>query len=74
MADIKVMDDDIHKKATGCSNRIILENFAYLAKKGAEVLVRIPIIPGINDSSDNINKYPPAQPGVLHSSGIALFY
>ena len=56
MADIKVMDDDIHKKATGCSNRIILENFAYLAKKGAEVLVRIPIIPGINDSSDNIKK------------------
>lgn len=35
MADIKVMDDDIHKKATGCSNRII---------------------PGINDSSDNIKK------------------
>ncbi len=56
MADIKVMDDDIHKNVTGCSNEIILDNVIYLAEKNADVLIRIPIIPGINDTEDNIRK------------------
>ncbi len=54
MADIKVMNKDIHEKATGCSNEIILENVVYLAQNNADVLIRIPIIPGINDNEENI--------------------
>jgi len=51
--DIKHMDPAVHKEITGVSNELILEN----AKKVAAVrptIIRIPVVPGINDSDDNI--------------------
>ena len=48
--DIKAYNSDIHKKLTGISNELILENLTRLSKlaKLAEVLVRVPVIPGAN--------------------------
>jgi pyruvate formate lyase activating enzyme len=54
--DIKVMDDRIHKKYTGVSNKLILENLAELADKGKSILARFPVIPSINDDQTNISK------------------
>lgn len=54
--DIKTMDEKIHKKYTGVSNKPILENFKRLAENRNNILVRFPIIPGINDGEDNIAK------------------
>lgn len=51
--DIKHMDDAEHQKITGVSNRIILKN----AKKAAimcPTIIRIPVVPGLNDSKENI--------------------
>ncbi|MHA2128864.1 MAG: glycyl-radical enzyme activating protein [Promethearchaeota archaeon] len=51
--DIKHMDPTIHKDLTGVSNELILEN----AKKISVIkpmIIRIPVIPGCNDSDDNI--------------------
>jgi len=45
--DIKHLDPDIHKKFTGVSNDLILSNFDMLLNAGAEVQVRIPVIPGV---------------------------
>jgi len=53
--DIKVMDDDLHIKYTGVSNRQILENMKNLAVAGKKIIVRIPVIPGINDTDYNFN-------------------
>jgi len=52
--DIKIMDDKKHRRYTGVSNKPILENFKRLAENGGNIQVRFPIIPGINDSKDNI--------------------
>jgi pyruvate formate lyase activating enzyme len=52
--DIKVMDLEAHKRLTGQSNTRILNNAALLVEHGANVLFRQPLIPGINDSIDNI--------------------
>jgi pyruvate formate lyase activating enzyme len=52
--DIKLMDTDRHIQHTGVSNQLILENLRELVITGAQVTARIPIIPGINDDSDNI--------------------
>ena len=52
--DIKLMDDTKHKKYTGVSNELILNNFASLVAIGASVNTRLPIIPGVNDSDENI--------------------
>lgn len=51
--DVKHMDDETHKQITGVSNRIILENLAK-AVKFCPTIVRIPLVPGLNDSRENI--------------------
>ena len=52
--DVKHPDGARHKQFTGVSNRRILENLARLLKGGAEVIVRVPLIPGHNDSAEVI--------------------
>ncbi len=52
--DLKVMDDRKHRQFTGGSNAIILENLKKLDEKEKEVVVRIPIIPGVNDGEKDI--------------------
>lgn len=53
--DLKLMDEARHRVATGVSNAQILANLTALAECGAQVVVRVPLIPGINDDDANIN-------------------
>jgi pyruvate formate lyase activating enzyme len=53
--DIKLYDDGEHRKYCGVTNRKILENFRTLCSmKGLEILPRIPLVPGITDSKQNL--------------------
>jgi pyruvate formate lyase activating enzyme len=52
--DIKLIDDDLHRKYTGVSNRLVLENLKRLVLSEAAVLPRIPLIPGVTDTDENI--------------------
>ncbi len=53
--DIKCMNDDLHRAGTGISNRLILKNAKQIASSWEGRLVfRIPVIPGYNDSWENI--------------------
>ena len=52
--DLKLMDDEKHRQFTGVSNRLILENLQKLTEASANVRVRIPIIPSVNDDEENI--------------------
>lgn len=54
LMDIKLIHDELHKKYTGVSNGIILENFKTLAKSDKEFVIRIPLIPTVNDTKENI--------------------
>ena len=54
--DIKIMDDDLHRKYTGVSNERILENFIQLKNSGLDFVVRIPLIPGVSDTESNIRQ------------------
>ena len=54
MCDLKTWDSDLHKEWTGVSNERIKENIAKLAFCGKPVIVRTPIIPGVNDNSEEI--------------------
>lgn len=54
MADLKIWDDEEHKKYTGVRNAVIKENFKKLDKLGVPFVVRTPLIPGITDSIENI--------------------
>jgi len=54
--DIKCLDDEKHEQVTGVSNRKILDNFRKLRSElpEVEVVVRTPVIPGVNDSEADI--------------------
>lgn len=54
ISDIKHMDSEIHKKYTGVRNDRILENLKRLAAEKREFILRIPVIPDVNDDMDNI--------------------
>lgn len=46
--DIKALDENIHIKCTGRSNKIILENLKYLDECGKKIEIRIPYVPEYN--------------------------
>jgi len=52
--DVKHMDPIQHKKFTGASNELVLSNLALL--RGRAVVVRVPLVPGVNDDEDNIRR------------------
>ena len=52
--DLKLADDRLHRKYTGVSNAVILNNFSFLASSRREFVVRIPLIPTVTDSDENI--------------------
>lgn len=52
--DLKLMDDEVHRRFTGVGSQLILENLARLSGAGAAVIARIPLIPGINDHDTNL--------------------
>jgi len=52
--DLKHMDSKIHNRTTGQPNGQILENAAWILEHSADVVFRQPLIPGINDSVENI--------------------
>jgi pyruvate formate lyase activating enzyme len=52
--DLKLMDNTRHIKFTSVSNKLIIANLLKLAETGAHIIVRIPLIPGINDDVENI--------------------
>jgi pyruvate formate lyase activating enzyme len=52
--DIKLMEEDEHLKWTGGPNEVILENARRLAKYEVSTQVRVPLIPGITDTDENL--------------------
>jgi len=63
--DFKVADPERHRELCGVDNGLILENLDFLYRSGKEIVLRLPLIPGINDSPDHfdaiaalLEKYP----------------
>ena len=54
MCDLKIFDDEEHKKYTGVSNKNIIDNIIKLDELNIPVVVRTPLIPGATDSAENI--------------------
>ena len=52
---IKTLNRGIHKRYTGVDNKLILENALRIADMNKDMIVRIILIPGINDSEDEIS-------------------
>lgn len=52
--DIKHMSPEMHRRITGQSNEKILQNLERINRHGIEICIRTPVVPGWNDSEENI--------------------
>ena len=52
--DLKLIDEARHRRATRVSNRMILDNLRALAAIRPDAIVRVPLVPGINDDWQNL--------------------
>ena len=53
--DLKLASDATHKLYTGVSNRPILENLKKISAAGKPIIIRIPLIPGVTDTEENLS-------------------
>lgn len=53
MADLKLLDDNRHQALTGVSNRLILDNLRRLDQLGLPIILRTPVLAGVNDGEIN---------------------
>lgn len=54
LQDIKLADPAAHKKFTGADNRQILRNIEWLKQSGKPFVFRVPLIPDITDTAQNL--------------------
>jgi pyruvate formate lyase activating enzyme len=54
--DLKLMDAEAHRRVTGVDNAPILANLTILAASGTPFTVRVPLIPGLTDTEENLGE------------------
>jgi pyruvate formate lyase activating enzyme len=52
--DVKHIDPDVHRMITGRSNEAVVESLRFVSESGVRLFVRAPIVPGVNDSEENL--------------------
>lgn len=70
--DLKLMDETKHKQYTSVSNQTILDNLQMLSSAKAHIIVRIPLIPGVNDDDENIEQSASFLAGLHYLDGVEL--
>jgi pyruvate formate lyase activating enzyme len=72
LLDLKCMDPEVHLRYTGVPNHHVLANAARLSAAGVEVLVRIPVVAGVNDGEENARRTAELLAGFRHLRGVEL--
>lgn len=54
LVDLKHMDPDAHRRLTGATNELILQNLRRLDRLNKQIIIRVPVIPGANDDPANL--------------------
>lgn len=66
--DVKHTDSDVHRRYTGRGNELIMRNLKTLISSGKNFVVRVPLIPGVNDDVENMRTLA----GLLEDAGSLL--
>ncbi|MGA2147877.1 MAG: glycyl-radical enzyme activating protein [Bryobacteraceae bacterium] len=69
--DLKQVDNEKHRLYTGVPNEPILSNLEDLVERGQAVTVRIPVVPGINDTAADVAGFA-AYLGKIHAPAVEL--
>lgn len=70
--DLKDMDDQRHRDWTGVPLQPILDNLAQLDEAGASIIIRLPIIPGVNDRPDHFDGLAACVRRLKHVQGVEV--
>jgi pyruvate formate lyase activating enzyme len=70
--DIKALDARKHLKYTSVSNKKILDNLEKLSSENAQVIVRVPLVPGVNDDEENLNQCGSYLASLPHLVGVEI--
>lgn len=68
--DLKLMNEARHRQFTGVSNKAILSNLQRLSRRGHNIRLRVPLIPGINDDAENIRQIGSFAAALPHLIGV----
>ncbi len=52
--DLKLIESKAHRHYTGCDNDLILRNLSALNEIGKSFVVRVPLVPGVTDTNQNL--------------------
>ena len=72
MYDIKETDRARHKKYTGVSSDVILSNLKLLDDSGVDYIIRLPIVPGFNDSGEHFDRVNRLTDGLKNCKGVQI--
>ena len=72
MCDIKHVDPQQHRDLTGSDNRAILTNLRNLSQNGAKMILRLPLIPGLNDDEAGLRTLGAFVKAATPSGGLEL--
>lgn len=64
--DLKLMDDTRHRQFTGVPNGLILHNLRALSERGHAIIIRLPVVPGVNDDAANLHAIAGFAAGLPH--------
>jgi pyruvate formate lyase activating enzyme len=70
--DVKLMDEERHRRFTGVSNHHILANLHALSEREHRIVLRLPVIPGVNDDEVNVRAVAALAAGLPHLAGVDL--
>lgn len=70
--DIKLFSHELHRKWTGGDNSIILSNIQKLDREGIPLLIRTPVIEGVNDNEKEITEIAQFVASLHHAIGYQL--
>ena len=70
--DLKLMDPVLHQRYTGCTNDLILDNLATLSASGKPFVIRIPLVPGVTDTDQNLESIARTIRGLPGLTGVDL--
>ena len=54
--DLKIMDPISHRRYTGVTNERILDNLKWIDRSSIPLRIRVPLIPGVTDGQDNLDR------------------
>jgi pyruvate formate lyase activating enzyme len=70
--DLKHADSGFHLSCTGVPNELILENLLRIDRTGASIEIRVPVVPGMNDSRENIEALSEISRRLRNLTGVQL--